>query len=81
MKRFTIAAIVLGLLAGAAFAQPKAHKGGGSGQEVDEAKAKEAEGIDRQYKSTLQRTRKDAAPVRTDPWSNMRGADDGKTKR
>ena len=81
MKRFTIAAIVLGLLAGPAFAQPKAHQGGGSGAEVDEAKAKEAEGIDRQYRSTLERTRKEAAPVRTDPWSNMRATDDGKAKR
>lgn len=80
MKRFTIAAIVLGLLAGPAFAQPKSQRGG-SGQEVDEAKAKDAEAVDRQYKSTLERTRKDAAPVRTDPWSSMRGADDGKTKR
>ena len=80
MKRFTIAAIVLGLLAGPAFAQGKGQKSG-SGQEVDEAKAKEAEAIDRQYKSTLERTRKDVAPVHTDPWSNMRGAADGKTKR
>ena len=48
----------------------------------DEQKKKDAEAIDRQYKSTLDRTRKGAvvAPV-SDPWQSMRGTDDTKTKR
>jgi hypothetical protein len=37
--------------------------------------------IDKQYKATLQRTRKDEAATRSDPWATMRGADDPKTKR
>jgi hypothetical protein len=37
--------------------------------------------VDRQYKATLQRTRKDEAVTRSDPWANMRGSDDSKTKR
>jgi hypothetical protein len=37
--------------------------------------------VDKQYKATLQRTRKDAVVAPSDPWANMRGADDSKTKR
>jgi hypothetical protein len=40
-------------------------------------KKREAEALDRQYKSTLKRTDSNAAPVQTDPWSNMRGPDSG----
>jgi hypothetical protein len=41
-------------------------------------KKREAEALDRQYKSTLRKTDSTAAPVQTDPWANMRGTDSGK---
>ena len=47
----------------------------------DDNKRKDAESIDKQYKSTLQKTNRDVVETRSDPWSNMRGADDPKTKR
>ncbi len=82
MRKLTISAIVLALLAGPALAQqPRQQQGNPSQQAEEEAKSKNADAIDRQYKATLDRTRKDVAPVRTDPWSNMRSADDGKAKR
>ncbi|HEY1310188.1 MAG TPA: hypothetical protein VGF02_04495 [Pseudolabrys sp.] len=48
-------------------------------QKDDELKRKDAETIDKQYKSTLQKTNRDVVETRTDPWQNMRGADDAKT--
>lgn len=39
---------------------------------------RDAEALDRQYKSTLKRTQQDTAPVRNDPWQNMRGSDNVK---
>ena len=48
----------------------------------EDQRRKDGEEIDRQYKSTLQRTRKDATETRAvDPWQSMRGTDDSKTKR
>ena len=44
-------------------------------------KKKEAEALDKQYKSTLKSTNQATTPVRSDPWQNMRGADNSKTKR
>jgi hypothetical protein len=44
-------------------------------------KKKEAEAIEKQYKSTLKNTDRPTTPVRSDPWQNMRGADDSKSKR
>jgi hypothetical protein len=81
MKRLMISAAVLGLLAGPALAQPKEQRLGGANPAADEAKASEAAAVDRQYRSTIERLRKDGATVKTDPWSNMRGTDDAKTKR
>jgi len=37
--------------------------------------------VDRQYKATLQRTRKDTVVAPSDPWANMRSTDDSKAKR
>lgn len=79
MKIMIAATVVLAALTGIAFAQ---------GSKDDDPiimeqkqKKKDAEEIDKNYKSTLDKTRKDTAATRTDPWSNMRGADDSKTKR
>jgi hypothetical protein len=44
-------------------------------------KKKEAEELDKQYKSTLKSTDQTTTPVRSDPWQNMRGPDNSKTKR
>ena len=82
IRAVIIGAVIAGTLGGPAFAQDK--------QEKEplvleaEQKKKEADANDKQYKSTLDRTRKNggASEVRAnDPWQNMRGADDGKTKR
>jgi hypothetical protein len=81
MRRVTIGVILLAMLAVPASAQ----RGGGGGghQETQEEilKKKEKEAVDKQYDSTLKRMKQDdAAPVRTDPWANMRGSatNDGK---
>jgi hypothetical protein len=47
----------------------------------DKQKIKDAEAIDKQYKSTLRSTDPAATPVHVDPWQNMRGTDDSKAKR
>jgi hypothetical protein len=48
----------------------------------DGQKAKDAETVDKQYKATLERTRKDPVVIPAkDPWQNLRGSDDSKTKR
>jgi hypothetical protein len=42
-------------------------------------KQQQAQALDKQYKRTLDQTRKEGgAPVRSDPWANMRGPNDGK---
>jgi len=68
-----------GCLAGPVYAQKK----GENPLKIDEdLRRKDDEEIDRQYKSTLQKTRKDAAETRpVDPWQNIRGAEEPKTKR
>jgi len=67
-----------GCLAGPVYAQKKENP-----LKVDEdQRRKDDEAIDRQYKSTLQRTHKGAAETRpVDPWQNIRGAEEPKTKR
>ena len=69
--------MLVGCLAGPAYAQK------GNPLKIDEdQRRKDDEEIDRQYKSTLQKTRKDAAETRpVDPWQNIRGAEEPKTKR
>ena len=47
----------------------------------EKQKKKDAEETYKRYKSTLKNTDQGVAPVRADPWQNMRGADDSKTKR
>ena len=80
MRRLAISAVLLGILAGPAYAQNS--KGDDAPIMLDEkSKRQDAEAIDKRYKSTLDKTRKDTVETRSDPWSNMRGADDSKTKR
>ena len=46
-----------------------------------EQQKKDAEALEKQYKATLKNTDSAPAPARADPWQNMRGPDDSKTKR
>ena len=77
LRALIVSAVLAGCLAGPAYAQKE------NPLKIDEdLKRKDSEAIDREYKSTLQRTHKDATETRpTDPWQNMRGAEDPKTKR
>jgi hypothetical protein len=86
MRTMIVGAILAGCLSGAAYAQ----KGGGAKpddtpmQMEEKQKQRDADSIDRQYKSTLQRTRgggTTTTPPSDDPWSNMRGGGDTKAKR
>lgn len=48
----------------------------------DQQRQRDAEAIDRQYQSTLKKTQADTTGVQVnDPWQNMRGPADSKTKR
>jgi hypothetical protein len=77
VRKIAASAIVLGLLGGPVFAQASRPDDPIMIQEKD--KQQQAEALDKQYKRTLDRTRKESeAPVRSDPWANMRGANDGK---
>lgn len=44
-------------------------------------KKKDAEEVDKRYKSTLEKTRSGTPAAPLDPWSNMRGSDNSKQKR
>lgn len=79
MRSFIAGAVIAVGLSGAVLAQEKLPM-----QQIEDQKKKDAEAIDRQYKSTLDRVKKNAPTTETraaDPWQNMRGADDSKTKR
>jgi hypothetical protein len=76
-------ALIAGALMAGCIAGPVNAQGGPNPLKIEkDERRKDGEEIDRQYKSTLQRTRKDATETRaTDPWQSMRGTDDSKTKR
>lgn len=78
MKKLIAAAVVLGSLTGGGYAQQKDDDPIALEQQQ---KKLEAEAVDKRYKATLDKTRQNTTPTRADPWSNMRGADDSKTKR
>jgi N-methylhydantoinase B/oxoprolinase/acetone carboxylase alpha subunit len=79
MKRIIAAAVVLASLTGGVYAQEAKDD---DPIIMDQKQKKlDAEAIDKRYKSTLEKTRQSTTPARADPWSNMRGADDSKTKR
>jgi hypothetical protein len=82
LRALIVGAVLAGCLSGPVYAQSK--KGGAPPASPEEIqRKKDAEAIDKQYKATLERTRKET-PTETraaDPWSYMRGADDAKTKR
>ncbi|MFN3656870.1 MAG: hypothetical protein ACK4UO_06420 [Pseudolabrys sp.] len=75
MRRFFTSFIIVALLGTTAYAQKRGPK---PPDPEEMQKKREAEAIDREYKSTLERTQKQGAPARTDPWANMRGTDNPK---
>jgi hypothetical protein len=80
MRRFAICAFLLGSLIGPVHAQQE-DKSDNPLLLEEERRKKDFIDVDKQYKSTLQRTRQETKTAPHDPWSNMRGADDSKTKR
>ena len=78
MRRLMIGLALLASSAVPSFAQQKPYNALSADEKVERATA---DAVDRQYKATLDRTRKEAKEVRVDPWSNMRGSDTSKPKR
>jgi hypothetical protein len=74
MRRLFTGLIMLALLGTTAYAQKSPP--GPKQDDIDAAQRKrEADAVDKQYKSTLERTKTDTAPVRTDPWASVRGTE------
>ena len=74
LRTLVVGAVIAGCLTGTAYAQRK--NANIPVWKEDPEKAINAEAVDRQYKATLERTRKDpdqAAPK--DPWATLRGDD------
>jgi len=68
---------MLAILSGPVFAQQSRDDDPIMIQERE--KKQQAEALDKQYKKTLDQTRKESdTPRNNDPWSNMRGQNDGK---
>ena len=77
MRKILLSAVALAILSGPAFAQQSRDDDPIMIQERD--KEQQAKSLDKQYKRTLDQTRKESdARARTDPWANMRGQNDGK---
>ena len=75
MRRGMFGILLLGLLTAPVHAQ---QRGPAPPTPEELEKKREAEAVDRQYKSTLQRMKQDTTTVRSDPWANMRGPSEGK---
>lgn len=80
MARYIVALVLLAVIAGPAFAQQKKPSDNPL-VEIEQQRKKDAEAVDKKYKATLKNTDQAAAPVRIDPWQNMRGTADSKAKR
>jgi hypothetical protein len=77
MRKLVASAIMLAILSGPVFAQQSRDDDPIMIQERE--KKQQAEALDKQYKKTLDQTRKESdTPRNNDPWSNMRGQNDGK---
>ena len=78
MARYIVALVLLAIMAGPVLAEEKPSD---NPLAVDEAqKKKEAEAVEKQYNATRKFRDQAATPTRSDPWQNMRGADNSKTK-
>jgi hypothetical protein len=87
MKRITIGLVLLAITAGAVHAQTpeeqeekKREENNPLLKEYHEQQKANAK-IEQQYQRTLRATDSTAAPVRVDPWANMRGSEPPKKKR
>jgi hypothetical protein len=80
MAKYIVALVMLAIFAGPVFAQQK--KEDTPMQAEEKRKKAEADKIDKQYDAIMRKNKdQSATSVRSDPWQNMRGADDSKTKR
>jgi hypothetical protein len=75
MRKLVVSAIALGFLTSPAFAQARDDD---PIMIQEREKKQEAEKLDKQYKRTMDQTRKEVDAPRKDPWANMRGSNDGK---
>jgi hypothetical protein len=80
LRALFLGAAMVASLVGGAYAEDEPEETNDLKKELMERRKDDA-AIDKQYKATMQRTRKDTVVAPSDPWSNMRGADDSKTKR
>ena len=83
MKRIMLAALVLVFAAEPMLAQEEdkdiEHE---PLKQIQRARKRENAAIDKQYQRTLDATRgADAAPVKVDPWANMRGSNTATQKK
>ena len=69
VKRLIIATALLTILAAPAMAQRKPYS---VMSDDEKATYKASEEVDKQYRHTLDRTRKDGGEAPVDPWANMR---------
>jgi hypothetical protein len=74
VKRLSLGAAVLAVLAAPAFAQGKQQDDSPAAMQLKEKK-KAAAQIDLEYRAALERTSQDPTPVKVDPWANMRGTE------
>lgn len=78
MVKFVIAALALAGVSAALLpetAQAQGRKPFHAMNDEEKNSVKTSEAVDAQYRAALQRTRKDGAEVKVDPWSNMRGTE------
>lgn len=82
MRTLLAGAVLAACFAGPVYAQGKSAKGPDTTpmQLEDAAKERERDNIDKQYRTTLQKTRGNEAARADDPWANMRGDADVKSK-
>jgi uncharacterized protein YxeA len=74
MRRITIGAVLLAVLAGPVYAQHKQNKDQDNPLMREyEQRQKENADIEKQYKRTLHATDQDVKRAANDPWANMRG--------
>ena len=75
MRKLVVSAVMLGFLTSPAFAQKQDDE---PLVIMEREKKQQTEALDKQYKRTIDQTRKEVDAPRNDPWANMRGASDGK---
>ena len=82
LKTLLAGAVLAACIAGPSYAQNRGSKGPDATpmQLDDQAKERDREGIDKQYRSALEKTRGSAPARAEDPWANIRGDADVKPK-